>query len=670
MKKKWLILICSTIFAGALALGACGEKKDGDYYGPSVEVGGSEDGGGETEVEIVGATDLHIGTNRTDVNAEIAKVQVYVGGVYDEVVANVDDIAFGQSGVYKIVYSYGEMRIEKNVYVYDKPTIADEKEGTVELTYAQAYTDLYDGISGKDSFGNSLGVQLLSDGGAYHEDGSLNVGEFTLEFAVMDRAGQTAKLSRTVSIGNMTDVFTLESSYVYDVADDTLCISLAEEPYTRFAGISVGGKLLSVDVFERVSGEIRINGQYLFDNFALNEPFALRVLTVGGYAQSQLVVEDNKAVAYDDSALTAFAKAYYACGVAHTFPQIKLTNDRQTATPVYTLVRGGAETPIVGNTVSFEKDGAYQLKVTVRGESKSYDVETYYDLGLVQGASIGTSGLSNDLIDGNKYDLQSYTITQNGKVVLSYKHGFDSWETFNEKVPQLNKRFKYQLQVAVTDKESLETKTQSAWFTVLASDAKSVLSTLEELANGNMKPYDTAKQALTYTSGNIGGRYGAIQWQALTNGINEATCIQFGDTFVPEMKAGTYVTFDLYADEVFSPSFWMVNTDYKLLYNEVGQLNENVRLYDENGERITQGGLWNGSFKGQWITIEVRLTSDMASDTVYAGLRSENNPMNEKEIYISNVKISASSFMGDKSDNSELLDGKIADGWNDYDELY
>lgn len=707
MKKRTKLLCISLLMTafGTLAF-SCKDNDSGNDSGnggngnSSVVVGGEVLGGAENEVQIFGADDWHI-----PVNAQVDFTQgVYAQVGDDTFTVSVDfsKVNLTAQGEYSISYSFENTVIEKRVFVYGDISFTDSTP-SVTLAYSDAYELMSAGFVAKDSFGNDLDVQLLSADGLVNKDGTLNIGTYSAQFIVVDKAGQSKKLTRSVTV-TAESAPTVSSAIVYDVADESLIIPLQNANIT---GISVDGKLATLEFVTITKDSLILDGAWVYSLCSINESVQIRLISATGWAQSTLTVKDEKAVQYDDSAIVAFADKCYACDSEVALPEITLTNRRQRVTPIYRFVKGSNSTE-AENAFTFTKSGIYKLQVDLRGDILEYDIETYFDLGLKDGMVFNLEQ-GFDLTYNGNYQVVGYALTDKTEQTLyaEYRDGSKTFTmtAFKDAFTRLNVSQKYRL--IATALNGSATISQAVDCYIVKKAGQSVLSEKADGDNGNMYAWNSSKTALNYIYKEVSGRRGVFQWTPLSTGNinNESSILSFGSSYIAQMKKGTYLTFDVYTDSAFAPFFYTNSAWFGLWDSVAGgtyfatKVDKGSRtditsytapvfakVYDENGVQLTKGSFSAGSFNNKWVTVEICLPEDMGYPSAdgkynYNGLAiypsgNANGTLVGKNIYLSNVRISDSSLMNDTTSNPLVPDnadsnegtGVIVDLWLGKDE--
>ena len=400
--------------------------------------------------------------------------------------------------------------IEKRVFVYGDISFTDSTP-SVTLAYSDAYELMSTGFVAKDSFGNDLEIQLLSANGLLNKDGTLNIGTYSAQFIVVDNAGQSKKLTRSITV-TAESAPTVSSAIVYDVADESLIIPLQNANIT---GISVDDKLATLQFVTITSDSLILDGAWVYSLCSINESVQIRLISATGWAQSTLTVKDEKAVQYDDSAILAFADKYYACDSEVEIPEITLTNRRQQVTPLYRFVKGGNSDAVDG-VFSFDKSGIYKLQIDLRGDILEYDIETYFDLGLKDGMVFNLEQGFNLEYNGG-YQVVGYALTDKTEqtVYAEYRAGSETFTmtAFKDAFTRLNVSQKYRLIATALKGNSTISQTVDCY--IVKKAGQSVLSEMADGDNGNMYAWNSSKTALTYIYKEVSGRRGVFQWKPL-----------------------------------------------------------------------------------------------------------------------------------------------------------
>ncbi len=652
MRKKAKILCLLAILACSAAFVGCkddNKKKDPAPNSEQIVVSG-EGGAQADKYEIQGAQDIHIAKTVTELSSYTEKVQAVGGATVAAVVVDDSAVQYGVKGEYTLTYSYGEESKAVKVFIYDTPTISVQADARTQYAYAEYYAGVTHGISAVDCFGGALDIRLFDHKNAENADGSLNAGTYTMTFAAVDKAGQIVYVDKAVTIAAGT-LSAIESAYTYDVATDSLVITLAEGDYDGYIALSLGGEVLPAAAVTKGEGGLVISGDYLYSACPVNVPVSLRLLTSKGFADSQFTLTDNGIVAYDDSAILDFVLSAYECGVATEIPQITLTNERQSVVPVYTVKKGN-EVVASSRTVNFTTDGTHTLEITLRdGQVLTYDMQAFYNLGYISGKAYLDSVGMDSQINTEKYTLTGYTVYDYlGVEQLSYSVAEDTdgsqWTAFNTAFKGLSKKQAYTMKASGTLKGTDTVVSQTVDFTLMGSGTTDILTDSKDGAEQNMYAKDGSTTELKYVSTPVGGRVGAYKWIASKAGNNTATMLGFNEKFSSQMKKDSYLSFDIYAEKPISLTWAGKTTHY--LYNSVSGFT-NAKLYDAGGNVISSGSFWGGSFKEQWVTVEIQLDEDFIFSSSWRGLTITSSGLYGNNVYLANVKISSQSFLQSSS---------------------
>ncbi|MBR2375622.1 MAG: hypothetical protein IKA88_04985 [Clostridia bacterium] len=683
MKKSKIIRLClmTALFCGVSALCACGKDKSASIKsgdGEQIVVGGNSASDIENDkIRIVGAKDLHISVRETSLDAYTSSVRAVQGEYEFDVALDSTKVNFGVQGTYSATYSYGGESVTINVTIYNAPSIANSMQ-TQNVVYTEFYQKIYEGIQAQDGFGNALDIQLYDTDGALNKDGSLNVGEHTLTFAAIDQAGQIVYVDKTVTI-EMGATPSLSAAYTYDVEKDSFIIPLQKTDYDSLISVSFAGIAVPNRFVNKADGKVYIDGAYLFDALSFDQAYAMRVITATGHSDCTFTMLDEGKVAVDDGAILEFARKTHACFSEITVPQMLLTNYKQTATPVYTLTKDGEEVGMSDNRFTAQTEGKYILSVLLRaGQVREYELYTYYDLGFSNGSAYSSeTGIVKVLKQGYTWKKCVVTCLATNEKVAVFNEG-DNFDSFNEKVKALNKKFVYKLYV-VASNESGEFLTQTTQFTLNGKGTQSVLTENGEFSSEKFSVANTAVTSLEYCYQEIGGRTGVYKWESndsTASGKDSALC--FGEAFRNELKPGRYITFDIYTQKAIDLYAYLPQFNKYLWYDMekyVGNEQANysgIRFYNQKGELLTTGGFSSGAFVNQWITVEMKLPEKDANGNVLEqafdvgnyqcgiGIWTANKGVytggdTSKATYIANVKISDAQFMTDVTEN-EVID--------------
>lgn len=637
MKKSRLLVtltLALLVLCFSLCFVACG--------GTTTTLGGESAGGVEDKYEIEGALDIHVSVDVTDISVYTNKVTATNGEDTVAVAADVSKVNFGTAGIYELTYSYDDVVETVSVYIYNAPTITLADGARTTYAYSEYYLGVTDGITAKDSFNNDLDVRIFDNKGAENSDGSLEVGSYTFTFAAVDMAGQIVYVDKDVTITAETSPV-LADSYTYDVEEETYAIELSEADYDTYLSISLAGVTIPGIYAEKVDGKIILNGDYLYSVVKPGSTVNMRLLTSYGYDNATFTLTDVGEVAYNDEELELFCSKTYECFEDLGLPAVEITNPRQTERISYELYKDG-ELCSEGRTVNFKKDGAYTLKVTIRGKVIEYKMNSFYNLGFATGRAYKDSeGLVAEIKEG--YTLVSYKVENVAReTLLTYDAASDTdgskFEEFNTEFKKLSKKPSYILTATVSHPD-YGVISQQCDFTIIPEGYTVIGSEKEHLDNGSVYAYFPDRTPLTLEYGNIGGRTSAYRWEALANHSAQSTMVSFAKSNASVLKKGMYLTFDIYCSSGITLT-WFANNQSFYLYNQVSQSSYDgmFTFFDANGEKITSGSIWGGSFNKKWITIQIKLHVDFEFGNSWRGLSTCTNTMFGKSIYLANFKVS------------------------------
>ncbi len=686
MKRIWskMIIALSIAFTAAAFCGCASCEGSGviPNTGESIVVGGTENGGGQTvTIDIVGAEDIYLTPQATNIDKYVAKVSATEDGRSYSVVADVSNVQFGVLGTYEVTYSYKDESVKVNVYIIGEPTITDGGISTLTVAYHEARVKIYEGLSAVDALGNELDVQLLDDGGMY-SGVFLNAGNFNLTFVAIDKAGQAVQLTRSVTVQASTYTPTLAAGYNYDVKDDTFILLLQEEDYQSFIALCLNGEVIADDYYVRENNSIIFDGNYLCDTFATFEDrkgIELKLVSSYGIGTSVLDIVDEGAVSYADQELQAFAVSTIYSEKSYTIPSVTLTNSRQIGiTPTYTVYKG-EEVFATGNTVLFGDMGDYSLVVDLRGKKLTYNFSVAYDLGFANGTVYNNeTGLNTAIKEG--HEVLSYEVRYYNDNDLIFSYLKDSGDdradlsAFLAKFKQLNTKYKYLLTVYASKQSDGSMVSQSVNFTMADATTTSILSTEEDLNNRGMYVNDSTTTSLEYSATKIDGISGAFKWVDLKNGDSALNMLRINGNYLDKLTAGSYLTFDLYITNPLTLCLFNSGIG-NLLYGTCGpaisagegkDANAELYLYDENGDLITDSkSVLNGTkLTKQWVTVELKMLADMTNAN-YEGLVSYTSTLFGNDVYLANIRASENSLMTDVRDNALLANAPIDEELND-----
>ena len=588
---------------------------------------------------IYNAQDLHI-------TVEDDNVRYYANKVYAETTMTTlsveyDDskVNYGVVGKYDLTYSCRSTTKTIKVCIYDTPSIKIESSKTT-FSHNEYLSNILDGVTAKDSLGNSLYVQVFDSNGAENADGSINEGTFVIKYSAVDRAGQIVYATRTITIKGSENV-ALNASYAYDVANDDFILTLEEKDYETFVLASIDEKIIPKNYFTKTNGKIIIDGEYIMTLLRPGKTGVMRVITAYGQASASFSVTDVGTVAYNDEELEAFVENIYQTKKDIILPEIEFTNFQQTVNPVYQIYRKGSLVS-EGRIVNFPEDGLFDLKVTLReGQVLAYTLKAYDRLDFESGRIYSDAdGLVATIPAG--YSVVSYQVNNYAGVTeLTYRARTDSFSEFNSAFKQLNKKLTYEIVVTVKHEE-IGTFTQKFNFSLRGSSTTVIATEKSHIDSGNLYPYHSEKANLEYVNEEIGGRHGAIKWTSIGKYYYIDTLLKFSSSFESQLKKGNYLSFDIYTSTNMTPCWFGKTTLY--FYMDVSTFNASLINFYTNGERLATGSIWYGSLVRKWVTVEICLDEDYLFSSEYRGLTLLTDTFENNSVYLSNIKISTSSI--------------------------
>lgn len=199
--RERLIIIAALIAISAvIIIAGCGNRDDGSTPAPAPDnpqVNGPVESDTNTYI-ITGARDYYIGIAATAEAIDLSLLKAEreeSGGVY-AVTADFSGVKFGTKGMYTAIYSCGQTKVEKQVYVYD--STVPEIKGVSDKTVS-ASADLAWGVSATDQFGFSVSVIYTITVNGIESD-VLRVGENTVTYTAIDLVGNIATAVATVTV--------------------------------------------------------------------------------------------------------------------------------------------------------------------------------------------------------------------------------------------------------------------------------------------------------------------------------------------------------------------------------------------------------------------------------------------------------------------------------------
>lgn len=662
IKILTLFLVLCTLCFGLCC--SCAENKKDD----NIIVDGNTDHREEAVIEIIGAEDLHVALtvkNYDELGAEVYGVK---DGDILEVTADVSAVSFGVEGSYKIIYKCQNVSVEKNLFVYGEPTI--NAGNSVTCKYSRVWAEYNKGVSARDSFGNELPVFISNDGGLFNKDGSINTGAHTVKFYASDKAGQKVYAEKLVT-AELEKNPVMAESFDFDVADESLFVKLGEEDRDALLGVSVNDAAIDKDKTTFTEDGIVINGRDVCVRTGAKDS-VIRVFTQKGQATGRLNVKDEKPLQYSDVKIKAFSQGLKNCFDTHVLPEITRLNEFQSVDPVYTITSPDGATETVGGEYKFKKSGEYTFSFSARGESHSYTIETFFDLGFKDGRIYGEASPFDETVkDG--FTLKELVVKEevSGKNVAVYENGSETHgdiEEFNRTILALNADMRYNLGISARRAEDGETYSQMVTFGVVKNGC-AILAT-DEI---HLVPRNSANTSLDYIDGNSVERPGAFWWNSLVDEYDsnqlqqENYTLNWDEAALNELKKGRYLIFDIRYDggplsliinfkdpqtnKSYGKYFWgryLTGANFGQYGDDINYAYGNVRIFSEDGSQIsTNSDVFSGSYKGRWLTVEIKLPDDV-SGSITMHNRTD---LAKSETYFSNVRVSDDAYLSGDTEN-------------------
>ena len=680
--KKFTIAICALSALTCLTAGAC-TQKDPFVEDGKISVGGEIIQSGVTDTQIIGAVDLHIPVTATDISGAGVEVYGLKNGLRIEAVADISDIVFGTQGVYKIKWLCDGQTVEKDAYVYGTPQITDAV-GDVNCKYSALWNKVYDGLCAKDCFGNDLSVFVYTDGGLYNSDGTANVGTFNVKYCATDKSGQAVYVEKAVTVTEEVNP-TINDAFDFDVADQTLDLTLDQTTAEILLGVSINGTALKKEDFTLDGVNLSVNGGKIAALAPVGQDATIRVFTQKGQTTSTLSVKDQKEIQFDDASVKEFIKTAKACFNSVNLPQIEMTNPYQIASPEY-FISNGVERVKVGDNYIFNADGKYSFIVSARGKEYSYPIEAYYDLGFNHGKVYGKDGFDGQIKNG--YELTGYLVEEIGQDsfgILKYEKGhalYGDLEAFKSGFKSLNPACRYTLTVTGKSITDGATFSQKVEFTT-AGSGNAVLG----YETVGLTPNNPEYTSLDYVSADVGGKHGVFHWNSLkddyyqegatSSAINgyqqEGIGLKFEQSALNNLTKDRYFTFDIYYTGSLHLLFnvdgetvdgktktrqlllwgrYLTQQPQGLYGDDQSYTYGMVNIYSASGTKMATNAdvFRSASCYGKWYTVEIKLPANVRGSLVIHGATA----LKDVEVYLANMRVSDRSLFADDTVNPSV----------------
>lgn len=281
--------------------------------------------------------------------------------------ADASAVQFGKAGAYDVKYSYGSLEKTVKVYIYAMPTLA---ESEVTLTYKQAVAEnaLQSAIIVKDSFGETLEISVVDDGGFYQSSGAVNFGNYDVSVSATDAAGNVLNGTVKVTVAENAvnnPAFSVQE-VVYDLSSvDPLRITV-DLKSRALKNVYLGDTRLDAGSYTVEDSDI----VFVMSDIGVQET-TLRVETEGGYATIPCKITDDNPPVFD---LTADIDGYiYTVGETIDLPRGETINN-QKITYSYTL----DEQEYTENSTVFTQTGNHVFCVTGTSNGKTTEKEVAF----------------------------------------------------------------------------------------------------------------------------------------------------------------------------------------------------------------------------------------------------------------------------------------------------
>ncbi len=628
--------------------------------------------GGETitppaSAAIYGAEDVHIPLSATDISSEAYAI---VNGERTEVNMDTTQVKFGTQGVYRVIYSAENVSETINVYVYSLPALTVPAE-KVNCKYSEVWGKVYEDVTAEDCFGNALNVFISDDGGLFNSDGSLNTGEFVVEYCATDRAGQSVSEERTLTVEEEKNP-ALAAEYSFDVADESLTLSLSREDADDFLGISINGTALDGNeiVFDGLN--VIVSGRTVNELTGGVGEANIRVMTKKGQTAAVLTVIDLKPVQLEIGELQEFTQSLKPCFESILLPKAAFINPYQQAEVKY-FIDDGQNRIAAEETFVFQLAGDYEYVVSVRGNEYSFPVTAFYDLGLSYG-KVYDGGFDHAIKDG--YSLVEYRVgyANGGTTVLKYVTGSDIYgdlDKFKQDFEKLNSKYVYTLTTVCKRAVDGKLYSQTVSF-VTAGGGTAILGA----GVSGLYPAAPDKTALEYVNVEVFGKRGVYRWNTLEKNYPDYSSHENGvrlvwdENFSGLVTEGRYLTFDVCFTGAMLLRMRVKNGESTSLLNfwgryltsapEAGASDEashvfgNVAVYDAEGNKVsaTSDIFRSPSCYGKWYTVTLKLKGDAVSS---GGLTLHGQTdLFTSEVYLANMRISDEPPMSDDTVNPSV----------------
>lgn len=292
----------------------------------------------------------------------------------------------------------------------------------------------------------------------------------------------------------------------------------------------------------------------------------------------------------------------------------------------------------------------YYLSCTDCGELSQETTTVNEFIGVENGmAFTQLAGFSLAIPENSTLQLKALKVKlTDGTLKAEYTGG--SFDNFNTAFNALSPKYTYLLEYTVFNGTDSETYDGVVDFSVNTVDTVAIAQTQSQMET-NLMPTGS-KARLIYTESNIGGRKSAYEW---TTGSSSSTqgnaTISLTNNTLNKKNAvtGKYFYFDIYTTHDFPITYIDATTTGGKTHQLHQYSYDFIKKYDSTtGAKITSNA--QSTWKGKWVTIEIRLQCDWYFDSNYRGLTIPANNdyglpnTDSKHIYLDNFRISTYSI--------------------------
>ncbi len=186
--------------------------------------------------------------------------------------------------------------------------------------------------------------------------------------------------------------------------------------------------------------------------------------------------------------------------------------------------------------------------------------------------------------------------------------------------------------------DTLGTFTATASVGNLSLDINDLTCTTIKANNVDEDIYPSTVSTATATLCDAAGRTNVIKWGG--TGSYTTSALHFADPVGRNMKAGTYISFDLWTDKGITPAW-----DGQGTWQFYGVSNATDRkFFGEDGWQLNTSGFWgnDSTMLNKWITVELQLPANYVGylGTQWQGLQMLTTAWESANVYLDNFKVS------------------------------